>query len=351
MWTRFRIGHSSETAGEASRSGEILPAVNRDPFADPWDSDGVIEDDATDAEPPLADVVRQDLIDLLSADRRWAGDIGDVAFLKGLYDLEKLPSHDSRYKSALGDINCHVGFDDWDDDWPFYDDRFKLRYGPTDQFMRFVEHTVHPRVQHSPRTAQELVDDVNDALAGSAYELTVDKTRKDGRAVYRATTRSSFHGPRPAALTADRGIQLGDRKGLEAHLTRIHNGLVYDDPELTIGSCKELIESICHQVLDESGDTPNPSERPRELPKLFRMAAAALDAELVINRPHASEGVRKMVQGMTTVVQGLAELRNDAGTGHGRSTASTVERVHAELALNAVVAISEFVFAIWSRRS
>ncbi|MGW6332203.1 abortive infection family protein [Nocardia rhamnosiphila] len=321
-----------------------------EPFADPWDGDDVIEDEDTDAEPSLPDVVRQDLIDLLSADRRWAGDIGDVAFLKGLYDLEKLPSHDGRYKSALGDIKCHVGFGDWDDDWPFYDDRFKLRYGTTDEFLRFVDRTVHPRVQHSARAAQELVDDVNDVLAGSAYELTVDKTLKDGRAVYRATARSSFHGPRPA-LTAGRGIQLGDRKGLEAHLKRIQTGLVENDPELTIGSCKELIESICHQVLDETGSSPDLQERPRELPKLFRMATAALDAELVSNRPRASEGVRKVVQGMTTVVQGLAELRNDAGTGHGRSTASTVERMHAELALNAVVAISEFMFAIWSRCS
>ncbi|MCU1645421.1 MAG: hypothetical protein JWN03_5696 [Nocardia sp.] len=322
-----------------------------DPFADPWDSDDVVEDDDTDAEPALPDAIRQDLIDLLSAGRTWAGDIGDVAFLKGLYDLDKLPSTDNRYKSALGDITCHVGFADWGDDWPFYDDRFKLRHGPADEFLRFIERAVHPRVQYSAPTAQELVDEVNQALAGSAYELTVDKTLKDGRAVYRATTRNSFHGPRPAALTADRDVQLGDRKGLDAHLKRIQNGLIDNDPELTIGSCKELIESICHQVLDQIQGTSGSAERPRDLPKLFRVATAALDDELVVNRPHASEGVRKMVQGMTTVVQGLAELRNDAGTGHGRATASTVERVHAELALNAAVTISEFIFAIWSRRS
>ena len=37
------------------------------------------------------------------------GRIDEISFLSRIYDLEKMPSKDSRYRNALGDISCIFG--------------------------------------------------------------------------------------------------------------------------------------------------------------------------------------------------------------------------------------------------
>jgi hypothetical protein len=51
-----------------------------------------------------------------------------VTFLGRLYDLEALPSGDSRCRTADRDIAQHRILNpmDWDDDWIFFDPRFGL---------------------------------------------------------------------------------------------------------------------------------------------------------------------------------------------------------------------------------
>jgi len=43
-------------------------------------------------------------------------------------------------------------------------------------------------------------------------------------------------------------------------------------------------------------------------------------------------------------VHGLAELRNQLGRGHGRTTASPALERHARLAFNTAVALTEFLY-------
>ncbi len=38
----------------------------------------------------------------------FCGRLDEIAFFSRLYDLKSLPSHDSRYRDALGDISCHL---------------------------------------------------------------------------------------------------------------------------------------------------------------------------------------------------------------------------------------------------
>jgi hypothetical protein len=50
----------------------------------------------------------------------WNGTLDDVEFLSRLYDLTSLPSSDSRFKDAAGDIWQHcINNDDWESDWVF----------------------------------------------------------------------------------------------------------------------------------------------------------------------------------------------------------------------------------------
>ena len=78
----------------------------------------------------------------------WYGCLDDLEFLSRLIDLQNLPSSDSRYKDAEDDIWQHcIHNDDWEPDWIFSDDRFKLIDGPADTFLRFLCEVVHPVVR------------------------------------------------------------------------------------------------------------------------------------------------------------------------------------------------------------
>lgn len=77
----------------------------------------------------VSQVTRRNIIDGLRIDAvAWAGRLEEVEFLERLFDLAKMPSTDSRFKTASADIWQHRVNNplDWPDDWIFGDDRFGL---------------------------------------------------------------------------------------------------------------------------------------------------------------------------------------------------------------------------------
>lgn len=47
-----------------------------------------------------------------------------------------MPSNDSRYSNAHGDISCHLRFGDYEDEYLiFQDERFSLRQGDGDEAL------------------------------------------------------------------------------------------------------------------------------------------------------------------------------------------------------------------------
>ncbi len=71
----------------------------------------------------ISQLTRRDIFDAMKIEKVvWHGRLEETEFLARLYDLSTLPSHDSRFKDAGGDIWQHrVNNFDWDDDWVFGD--------------------------------------------------------------------------------------------------------------------------------------------------------------------------------------------------------------------------------------
>ncbi|OZF33579.1 hypothetical protein CH295_11420 [Rhodococcus sp. 14-2483-1-2] len=296
----------------------------------------------------ITDITRQAVIDTLTLDRDyfWVGKLDEVTFLSALYDLHDLPSTDRRYTDAAGDIHQHcINNNDWGEGWVFGDTRFSIRTGPDDAFLRFLTRTVHPLVR-DPEIAESMVIRLNELLAPDSYELVADGTIS-GRTLYNWRRISSFHGDRPAGLVLDRAT-LDDRTTLDRHLRRIEASIA-TDPEAAIGACKELIESVFIQILDDLGGTYKRSD---DLPTLYKATSKALGiaGKSVEGDAAASSAVNGLLRGLASSVQSLGELRNKIGTGHGRGSPSTADRRHARLALNSAVAISEFLFDVWDTR-
>jgi hypothetical protein len=116
------------------------------------------------------------------------------------------------------------------------------------------------------------------------------------------------------------------------------------DPALAIGTAKELVETCCHTILNERSIS---SQGIRDMPALVRVTLKEL--QLVPNDvsdyAKGIEVVKRLVSNLASVSQGLAELRNLYGTGHGKEGKThSISSRHAKLAVGAASTLAMFLF-------
>lgn len=295
----------------------------------------------------ITEVTRRAIIDeLILQNVRWEGRLEEPDFLARIYPMKSLPSYDGRYDSAYGDVWQHrVNNHDWDDDWVFTDDRFELLDGPDDVFLRFLAETVHPVVRPDEAAAKALVDSYNTHLRRDGFELHA-ASEISGHAVY---------GARSILQTASAVAQLRARTKVDAsylsqQITRMEAAIL-SDPELAIGTAKELVETVAKTILQEAGQAAGPKD---DLPKVVRAAAQALelDRDSVPDAARAAETIRRLLSNLATISNGLAELRNAYGTGHGRPAGSSgIKPRHARLAVGAAATLATFLLETHEARS
>src|SRR5262249_12984946 len=94
----------------------------------------------------LSLVTRRNIADWNSVENvNWSGRLEEQNFLKRIFDVDAMPSHDGRFRTASNDIWQHrVNNHDWSNDWVFEDSRFEMMAGPADTFLRFLCEMLHP---------------------------------------------------------------------------------------------------------------------------------------------------------------------------------------------------------------
>lgn len=125
------------------------------------------------------------------------GRLSELDFLSRVYDLENMPSHDSRYRNAYDDISCHLSWGDYEDFWFLGDRRFKLSRNDEDEpLLRFMCEMLHPavRVENCPWKAY--LQKFNELLRPDGYELCATKNIS-GRDVYEAKSLEHIEIARP----------------------------------------------------------------------------------------------------------------------------------------------------------
>lgn len=135
-----------------------------------------------------------------------------------------------------------------------------------------------------------------------------------------------------ATLTDPDALRRYERRILES---------VDTDPELAIGSAKELIEAACKLVLEYGGIGPDPAWTAEQL---FKRAAKTLDLSVdgISDAKAGADSIRKALRSLHQVVVATAELRNRFGTGHGRTTLrSGLSGRHARLAAGAAITVTQ----------
>jgi len=134
-----------------------------------------------------------------------------------------------------------------------------------------------------------------------------------------------------------------DATHLKDQIQRIEKS-IDADPSLAIGTAKELVETCCKTILRERGQPVNGE---MDLPKLTKATLKELKLlpDDIPKQAKGSATVKRLLSNLATISQGLAEIRNLYGTGHGKAgkTKSLAPR-HAKLAVGAATTLATFLF-------
>lgn len=290
----------------------------------------------------LAKAVRRNIIDGLRIERiAWAGQLGEVEFLERIFDLRSLPSNDSRFSNAAGDIWQHRINNpaDWPDDWIYADGRFDLVGGPTAIFLKFLCEIVHPVVRPDRNEALKLVQHFNEQLRPQGWML-VEQEKIAGRPRYLAQA-IPVAGSRAVSRARTVADAL-DAGWMQKEIERLENA-VERDPALAIGTAKDLVESCCKTILLKRGIAVSKTDTLPDLTKAL-VRELKLVPTGISDEAKGADTVRLVLRNLSSLTHYLAELRGLYGSGHGRDGRHRgLEPRHARLAVGAAVAFIDFV--------
>lgn len=269
-----------------------------------------------------------------------------MEFLGRLYRLDELPSNDPRFENAFEDIWQHrVNNLDGGQDWVFYDDRFGL-FQDEEKFLQFIAATIHPVVRPDRDEVQKMLAMYNRHLNADGWEM-VEVTRISGRPVFAARSMLVV----PSSLRhVEKAVAAGDTAYLSKQITRME-AAIERDPELAIGTAKDLVETASVTVLEEMGVIV---DKNWDLVRVVKEAGKRLKItpDSVISGVTGEESIRKVLGSLAGVVAGTAELRNLYGTGHGKAASvSGLGPRHARLAVGAASTLAVFIFETYNERS
>lgn len=157
-------------------------------------------------------------------------------------------------------------------------------------------------------------------------------------------------GKNRALLGIAESITKIDAPELHRQIERMQDAVDHD-PALAIGTAKELIETICKTILEDRGIQYSKDD---DLPKLVKNTRMVLG--LVPNSiPNSAKGadtIRRLLSSLGSVAQGLAELRNLYGTGHGKAgKAKGLTARHARLSVGCAATLAIFLFETHQERN
>ena len=124
------------------------------------------------------------------------------------------------------------------------------------------------------------------------------------------------------------------------HIARIHHAIDVD-PELAIGSTKELLESVLKTILISHGESTEKDDLQQLLKKTQKVLK--LDPKEVDTDAKGTEIIKRTLSNLGQVIVGIDELRNLYGTGHGRAKKSGVTARHAKLVVGAGATLATFL--------
>lgn len=198
---------------------------------------------------------------------------------------------------------------------------------------------LHPIVRNDTTQVSRLHQMFNEYLSNDNFEL-VEKTRISERPIFVGRYK----------LLGHTTIQKS-KKEIANYLSdeyvvkqiNIMESAIENSPELAIGTAKELIETICHTILTEREIE---TDKNWDLLQLLKQTTKQINLtpEGIPDETKAAKTIKSILGSLTTVVQGLSELRNQYGSGHGKKASfKGLSPRHAKLSVGAASTLAIFL--------
>ena len=290
----------------------------------------------------ISQITRRDIFDAIKIENLWwAGKLDETEFLSRIYDLESMDSTDPRFSNAADDIWQHrVNNDDWDDNWVFTYEGFDLLKCEDAVFLNFLCEMIHPVVRVDANEVDNLYKIFNDSLSNDGFEI-VERTRISNKPVF--SGRMKFTG---RASIEKKGNEIKNIFNADYVTQRINfmESLIESSPYDSIGAAKELVEIACKSIFElrkeEFDKNWDLSKLMKETTKLLK-----LTPDDISNEAKAARSIKQILGSLSAVVQGIAEVRNEYGSGHGKdSSFKGLQPRHAKLAVGAASTLAIYLY-------
>jgi hypothetical protein len=282
----------------------------------------------------ITQITRRNIFDYIQVEGFWwSGRLEETDFLLRMFDLERMPSSDSRFSNAAGDIWQHRinNPNDWEDNWIFNDTRFNLINCDDSIFLNFLCEMIHPIVRIDASEINRLLQIFNENLKEDNYEI-VEKTKISGKPIFVGRLR----------ITGQESISKKNtdlKKMLNAEYVtqqiNLMESSIENSPHISIGLAKELIETCCKSIFEDRNEV---YDKGWDLPKLMKETTKLLKLtpDDIPNELKASSSIKQILGSLSSVVQGIGEIRNEYGSGHGKDgNFKGLQPRHAKLAVGA----------------
>src|SRR5574337_768776 len=290
----------------------------------------------------ITQVTRRNIFDFIQAERLWwSGKLNEIEFLSRLFNLEGMISYDGRFDNAAGDIWQHRvnNPNDWDDNWIFTDKRFNLLNCDDSVFLNFLCEAIHPLVRIDSLEVNRLLQIFNENLKNDNYEI-IEKSKISGKPIFAGRIRLTG-----SESIAKNGSQIKQILNVEYVTQQINlmESSIEVAPHVSIGVAKELIETCCKSIFDERLQV---YDKNWDLPRLMKETTKLLKLtpEDIPNEVKAASSIKQILGSLSSVVQGISEIRNEYGSGHGKDGKfKGLQPRHAKLAVGAASTLAVYL--------
>lgn len=136
-------------------------------------------------------------------------------------------------------------------------------------------------------------------------------------------------------------VQTGGRDALDQQIRRLRNA--GDDIGMTLGAAKDALEAAAKYVIQEHGESAGPSEA---LEPLVNRSLNLLNfPKKPVDSSNTAEGIIHIRQAIVSSAAAIRLLRNDHGSGHGRTSMAAVTPADAIFVKNQALTIINYILA------
>jgi hypothetical protein len=220
--------------------------------------------------------------------------------------------------------------------WRYAEEKITGMIG-TPAFGRFITHVFDPReFLGSKFQPQAAINHINQFLKLDGLRIVKDGSFYRLRDLTGTSVdfNSPVHGsPKITHVFIDEQIAKCDEK------------LARDDYDGTITNARSLVEAVLVEL--EQRLDPAPPAYDGDLPKLYRRVQKVLRLDPA--RTDISDTLKQILSGLTSIVTGIATMRNKMGDAHAKTYRP--RKHHAKLAVNAAKTLADFLFETYEHQN